>query len=59
MAAWDIGVQVRLRYEIRDNFAIAGTAGSADFLHNGRDVDNSYFLDRIKPHIRVKAGKSR
>src|SRR3989441_3836024 len=51
MSAWDIGAQVRLRYEIRDNFAIAGTAGSADFLHNGRDVDNSYFLHRIKPHI--------
>jgi hypothetical protein len=51
MSAWDFGVQVRLRYEIKDNFAIAGTAGSADFLHNGKPVDNAYFLDRIKPHV--------
>src|SRR5436190_8833447 len=47
MSAWDIGTQVRLRYEIRDNFGIAGTLGSVDFLHNGKtDVDNSYFLHR-------------
>ena len=51
MSAWDIGTQVRLRYEVRDNFAIAGTKGSVDFLHNGTNVDNAYFLDRIKPHI--------
>src|SRR5947208_4304324 len=51
MAAWDIGVQVRLRYEIRDNFGIAGSPGSVDFRRNGADVDNAYFLDRIKPHI--------
>ena len=51
MSAWDIGTQVRLRYEIRDNFGVAGTAGSMDFLHNGRDVDNAYLLHRIKPHV--------
>src|SRR5438046_6579979 len=51
MAAWDIGTQVRLRYEIRDNFGIAGTPKSVDFLHNGVNVDNAYFLHRIKPHI--------
>src|SRR5262245_42191874 len=51
MAAWDIGTQVRLRYEVRDNFAIAGNKGSVDFLHNGVNVDNAYFLDRTKPHI--------
>jgi hypothetical protein len=51
MSAWDIGTQVRLRYEIRDNFGIAGKAGSVDFLRNGADVDNAYFLQRIKPHI--------
>jgi hypothetical protein len=51
MAAWDIGAQVRLRYEVRDNMAIAGSAGSIDFRQNGADVDNAYFLDRIKPHI--------
>jgi hypothetical protein len=51
MAAWDVGVLARLRYEIRDNFGIAGTAGSFDFRRNGADVDNAYFLHRIKPHI--------
>src|ERR1051325_9682633 len=51
MASWDIGAQVRLRYEIRDNFGIAGTAGSFEFRRNGADVDNAYFLHRIKPHI--------
>lgn len=51
MASWDIGVLARLRYEIRDNFGIAGTAGSFDFRKNGADVDNAYFLHRIKPHI--------
>jgi Alginate export len=51
MAAWDIGAAVRLRYEIRDKFAIAGQAGSMDFRDHGADVDNAYFLQRIKPHI--------
>src|ERR1051325_2522372 len=53
MSAWDIGVQVRLRYEIKDNFAIPGAgAASVDFSQqSGVRVDNSYFLDRIKPHI--------
>ena len=51
MTAWDIGAQVRLRYEIRDNFGIAGSPGSVDFRRNGADVDNAYFLDRVKPHI--------
>src|SRR5215211_1564253 len=51
MAAWDIGAQVRLRYEIRDNFGILGSPGSVDFRETGADVDNAYFLHRIKPRI--------
>ncbi|MCI0366319.1 MAG: hypothetical protein L0219_20855, partial [Phycisphaerales bacterium] len=27
MSAWDIGAQVRLRYEVRDNFGILGSPG--------------------------------
>src|SRR5688572_1281540 len=51
MSAWDIGTQVRLRYEVRDNFGILGSPGSIDFRENGADVDNSYLLHRIKPRV--------
>ncbi|MBI3881748.1 MAG: alginate export family protein [Verrucomicrobia bacterium] len=51
MAAWDFGVQARVRYEIKDNFAIAGTAGSVDFRDHGANVDNSFLLLRVKPHV--------
>jgi alginate export protein len=51
MASWDIGAQVRLRYEIRDNFGILGSPGSVDFRETGADVDNAYFLHRIKPRV--------
>jgi hypothetical protein len=51
MAAWDIGVQTRFRYEIRDNFGILGSPGSVDFRETGADVDNAYFLHRIKPRL--------
>lgn len=53
MAAWDLGAQVRFRYEIRDNFAIPGAgAASVDFSQQpGVPVDNAYFLHRIKPRV--------
>ncbi|HUR44429.1 MAG TPA: alginate export family protein, partial [Candidatus Saccharimonadales bacterium] len=53
MAAWDIGAQVRLRYEIKDNFGIPGAgAASVDFSQQPSvKMDNAYFLDRIKPHV--------
>jgi len=51
LAAWDIGVQTRLRYEIRDNFAIAGSPGSMDFRDHGADVDNSFLMVRVRPRI--------
>ncbi|MDB6030988.1 MAG: hypothetical protein JWM16_1326 [Verrucomicrobiales bacterium] len=53
MAAWDLGTQVRFRYEIRDNFGIAGAgATSVDFSQNPvAKVDNAYFLHRFKPHV--------
>ncbi len=49
MSAWDIGTQVRLRYEIRDNFGVSGAVN--DFRRKGADVDNAYFLQRIKPRV--------
>jgi hypothetical protein len=53
MAAWDLGVQARMRYEIRDNFGIAGgPATSVDFRkQEGVPTDNAYLLHRIKPRI--------
>jgi len=52
MNKWDFGGSVRLRYEVRDNFGIAGVPGSVDFRKDGADVDNAYLLERI----RVRAG---
>lgn len=49
--AWDIGGQVRLRYESRENFAIAGRPGAVDFRHQGPDNDNDFFLTREKLHV--------
>ncbi|HEY1170889.1 MAG TPA: alginate export family protein [Verrucomicrobiae bacterium] len=51
MTAWDIGAQVRLRYEVKDNFVIAGAPGSLDFRANNADVDNSYLLTRVRPRV--------
>ena len=51
MAAWDIGAQLRLRYEVKDNFVIAGSPGSLDFRANNADVDNSYLLTRVRPRV--------
>lgn len=56
MNKWDFGGSVRVRYEVRDNFGIAGSGAgpttSLDFRKNGADVDNDYLLERI----RVRAG---
>src|SRR5258706_12074336 len=51
MAAWDVGVQTRLRYEVRDNFGIAGSPGSLDFRAHCADVDNSFLMLRVRPRI--------
>lgn len=52
MSKWDFGGSVRIRYELRDNFGIAGLPGSLDFRQNGADVDNAYLLERL----RLRAG---
>ncbi len=51
MAAWDIGASTRLRYEVRDNFGIAGKPGSSDFRATGADTDNAYLLYRLRPRV--------
>src|SRR5262245_50026103 len=52
MAAWDFGGSLRLRYEIKDGMAIAGSPGSLDFRDHGADVSNDYLLSRL----RLRAG---
>ncbi|HEV8543051.1 MAG TPA: alginate export family protein [Verrucomicrobiae bacterium] len=51
---WDLGGNIRLRYEVKDGFAIPGVAGSLDFRGHGADVDNNYFLSRIRFHLGYK-----
>lgn len=51
MAAWDVGAQIRFRYEVKDNFGIIGSPGSMDFRAHGADVDNSYLLYRVRPRV--------
>jgi len=48
MAQWDFGGSVRGRYEIKDGYGIPGVAGSVDFRDFGANVDNDYFLERIR-----------
>src|SRR5881394_3836569 len=50
LAAWDLGGALRLRYEDKEGFAVAGKAGSMDFRDHGADVSNDYLLSRIRVH---------
>ena len=45
---WDIGGQFRFRYEVRDD---AGSFPNNDFIDQGLDNGNDYFLFREKLHI--------
>ncbi|MBM3881347.1 MAG: hypothetical protein FJ387_16745 [Verrucomicrobia bacterium] len=49
--AWDLGGQFRLRFEHRENLAIAGVPGAIDFRAAGADHGNSYWLYRTKAHL--------
>ncbi len=51
MNQWDIGGAVRLRYEMKDGFAIAGHGGSLDFRAENADVNNNYMMERIRFRI--------
>src|ERR1043165_5957489 len=51
MNKWDIGGALRIRYEAKEGFGIAGLPGSLDFRDHGADVNNEYFLERIRYRI--------
>ena len=46
-SAWDVGMQLRLRYEAKDNFF----SGANDFKKITANPDNSYLLERLKPRV--------
>jgi hypothetical protein len=48
MNQWDFGGSVRLRYEDKEGFGIAGVPGSMDFRDHNADVNNDYLLTRIR-----------
>jgi hypothetical protein len=52
MNKWDFGGSVRARYEVKDGFGIQGQPGSIDFRAHNADMDNDYFVERI----RLRAG---
>src|SRR5262249_8689516 len=49
---WDLGGSARLRFEDKEGFGIPGSPGSVDFRENNADVENAYFLEKI----RLRAG---
>ena len=48
---FDLGGQVRFRFESKDYMAVAGTPGAVDFRAASSDPHNSYFLLREKIHL--------
>ena len=54
MNQWDFGGSLRLRSESKDGFGVPGLAGSADFRDHGADMENDYFLAKL----RYRAGYS-
>lgn len=51
MAAWDLGVSTRIRYEMREGFGIPGKGGPGADFRSTVDNDNNYLLYRIRPRI--------
>lgn len=56
MSAWDVGGQIRMRYEVFDNGPVFSKAAgnndpSRDFQALGVNNDNAYFLVREKLHV--------
>ena len=41
---------IRLRYEVKDGFAVPGSPGSVDFRARGAHVENDYLLSRVRFH---------
>ena len=53
LSHWDLGGQVRARYEYHEGYGIAGTPGAVDFSPN--TPVNSYLLLREKVHLGYKS----
>ena len=59
LAAWDIGGNLRLRYEIKDGYGNPGVGSatskpnsqSLDFRKNNADVENDYLMSKLRFHI--------
>jgi hypothetical protein len=51
MNKWDIAGNDRLRYEVKQGFAIPGKPNSVDFLKSGADTDNEYLLNKLRFHV--------
>jgi hypothetical protein len=51
LAVWDIGGALRVRYEAKEGYAVAGKTGSLDFRARGADVSNDYELGRLRFHV--------
>lgn len=45
---WDFGGSARARLEIKEGYGIPGVAGSMDFRDHGADVNNEYWIERIR-----------
>lgn len=50
-SAFDIGGQVRARYEVKENGGSSGSWANADFRHAGAPNDNSFLLLRERIHL--------
>ena len=48
LSVWDIGGSLRLRYEDKQGFGIAGLAGSMDFRDHNADMSNDYFMSKLR-----------
>jgi len=53
--AWDLGGQVRLRFEDKEHMAIPGLSGAMDFRDHRADTSNAYELLRTKVHVGWRA----
>jgi hypothetical protein len=52
--SFDLGGQVRTRFESRNDFGVAGQPGSMDFRADGALDENNYWLFRTKLHLGYK-----
>jgi hypothetical protein len=51
MNKWDFGGSLRVRYEAKTGFGIAGLPGSLDFRDHGADVSNEYLMEKVRYRI--------